>query len=141
MTTPPRQSLHSVCRRQDANFRPVRLRLGAEAAGAALLLCADRGGSFGAPDVAEVALDRITLDAAVDRRFSDRPPDQVPPRAWCRLRGRCYLPACIDCERSWPARAWCCCRPTSMRSRVSSAGLFQVVRLRDKGSSRAARCL
>lgn len=62
---------------QDRTFRPVRVRVAAEAAGAALLLCMDRPGSFGAPDVVEVALDRIRLDHALDARFSDRPPDQV----------------------------------------------------------------
>lgn len=62
---------------QDQDFRPVRMRLAAEAAGASLLLCTDRPGSFGAPDVVEVALDRIALDHSLDARFSDRPPDQV----------------------------------------------------------------
>lgn len=62
---------------QDSNFRPVRMRIAADVAGASLLLCTDRVGSFGAPDVVEVALDRIRLDHALDARFSDRPPDQV----------------------------------------------------------------
>jgi len=55
----------------------VRVRVAAELAGLALLLCTDKGGTFGAPDVMEVALDRIRLDHALDQRFSDRPPDQV----------------------------------------------------------------
>ena len=55
----------------------MRMRLAAEAAGVSLLLCTDRPGSFGAPDVVEVALDRIALDHSLDARFSDRPPDQV----------------------------------------------------------------
>ena len=58
-------------------FRPVHLKLSAQLAGAAVLLCNDRGGTFGAPDVLEVALDRVSVDHALDRRFSDRPPDQV----------------------------------------------------------------
>ena len=62
---------------QDRDFRPLRMRLAAEAAGISLLLCTDRPGSFGAPDVVEVALDRIALDHSLDARFSDRPPDQV----------------------------------------------------------------
>lgn len=67
---------HAICS-QGQEFRPVQLKMSAQLGGMAVLLCNDRGGTFGAPDVLEAALDSVKVEHALDRRFSDRPPDQV----------------------------------------------------------------
>jgi hypothetical protein len=58
-------------------FRPLLLKLKVDAGAIALLLCHDRSGSFGAPDVLEVSLDRLSAKYSMECRLSDRPPDQV----------------------------------------------------------------
>lgn len=70
---------------QEAEFRPLLLKMKTEAGAIAVLLCNDRSGSFGAPDVLEAALDRVSVRYSMERRLSDRPPDQACPLSFWRV--------------------------------------------------------
>ena len=47
-----------------------------------LVLCNDRPRTYGAPDILQVSLDRITARFSCTCLFRDRPPNQVFPRSF-----------------------------------------------------------
>lgn len=99
----------------------MQLKLSGQLKGAAVLLCNDRGGSFGAPDVLEVILDQVALEHALDARFSDRPPDQVLHRL---LRHpdveRQIAPVIISSNKKTPHRSMI---KLGLTGRLAGAGL------------------
>jgi len=70
-----------LCLQEEAAraFRPSVFHMDGSVQTVSLVLCNDKPQTFGAPDVLRLSVDQLTVKYVMERRFHDRPPDQVPP--------------------------------------------------------------